>query len=462
MFVLPGVGGGAYDCFIIGSGPAGLTVGLALARANKKVLILESGFQDRPRTDLAGCLGYGHYSGDYWNGHSIRTLGGTSSVWTGWCTTLTDLDLDNPAVGVRWPMAHAELVPYWRRAAPILDHKAEFVDFARPFAPGFVYRPIPTEPPTRFAEKYGAVLRDSTDLGVAPGCTVVGLDANASRSAVTHLRYRDPRSSTVQTIAMQPGQRVVVAAGGIGAAQLLLQPRTDGAVPVGNESGLVGRFLMEHPQFTDAGECVLDAALDEYWPKENTGTGIHALSPDRPLSLEHGLYGCSLQCARKTPDHDMARYLTSGSGRAFYHYQMTARVEMRPSAENHVFLTGERDAAGLYRPAARCVLDARDFENVERTLRLLGARLIETGKGRVRINNDRIYKDVWGGGHIMGTTRMGEDPSTSVADRDCRVHGYTNLFLAGSSLFPTGGFANPTLTIVALALRLADTLAKAS
>jgi choline dehydrogenase-like flavoprotein len=60
----------------------------------------------------------------------------------------------------------------------------------------------------------------------------------------------------------------------------------------------------------------------------------------------------------------------------------------------------------------------------------------------------------------MGTTRMGESASTSVVDRDCRVHGYANLFVAGSSVFPTGGYANPTLTIVALALRLAETLAK--
>jgi choline dehydrogenase-like flavoprotein len=94
------------------------------------------------------------------------------------------------------------------------------------------------------------------------------------------------------------------------------------------------------------------------------------------------------------------------------------------------------------------------------TLRSLGQALIDTGKGRVRINNDRIYKQPAGGGHILGTTRMGESPSTSVVDRDCRVHGYDNLFIAGSSVFTTGGYANPTLTIVALALRLADRLAR--
>jgi choline dehydrogenase-like flavoprotein len=120
---------------------------------------------------------------------------------------------------------------------------------------------------------------------------------------------------------------------------------------------------------------------------------------------------------------------------------------------------GERDRAGLFRPGMRCVLDARDFLNAEVTLRLLGERLIASQKGRLRVDNDRIYFSPRGGGHTMGTTRMGDNPSTSVVDRHCRVHGYANLFVAGSSVFPTGGYANPTLTIVALALRLGERLA---
>ena len=55
----------------------------------------------------------------------------------------------------------------------------------------------------------------------------------------------------------------------------------------------------------------------------------------------------------------------------------------------------------------------------------------------------------------MGTTRMSADPAQGVVDADCRVHGMANLYVAGSSVFPTCGSANPTLTIVALALRLA-------
>jgi choline dehydrogenase-like flavoprotein len=229
-------------------------------------------------------------------------------------------------------------------------------------------------------------------------------------------------------------------------------------VPVGNESGEVGKYLMEHPQFNNAGEVVMDAELDRHWPAANKHSGVHVIAVEKALSLEHGLYGCGLQCSRKTADHELARWLTREIGRPFFHYEITARSEMLPSPANRVVPSAEQDRAGFHRLIARCVLDARDFMNVENSLRVFGESLIKMGRGRIRVNNDRIYKDVWGEGHTLGTTRMGRDASTSVVDHDCRVHGYHNLFVAGSSVFPSGGYTNPTITIVALALRLADTL----
>ena len=207
---------------------------------------------------------------------------------------------------------------------------------------------------------------------------------------------------------------------------------------------------------------MLDENLSRRAAPSEFGDSEHALVADRALSIEHQLFGCSLECERMSADHVLAQYLSREFGRPFYHYHVYLRTEMLPSVANCVFLTGERDGRGLYRPGLRCVLDARDFTNAEITLRILGERLIALQKGRVRLHNDRIYKEVWGGGHILGTTRMGQDPSTSVVDRDCRVHGYANLYVAGSSVFPTGGYANPTLTIVALAVRLGERLARQS
>ena len=165
---------------------------------------------------------------------------------------------------------------------------------------------------------------------------------------------------------------------------------------------------------------------------------MHAVVADRDFSIQHGLYGCSLQCSRKTGDHDMARFLSTRSGRPHFHYDITVRSEMLPSARNRVVLTAERNRWGLHRPAARCVIDARDFQNVEQTLRIFGETLIRLGRGRVRVNNDRIYKDVWGQGHTLGTTRMGTSRDDSVVNGECRVHGYENLFVGGSSVFPSG------------------------
>jgi len=148
----------------------------------------------------------------------------------------------------------------------------------------------------------------------------------------------------------------------------------------------------------------------------NMGAGMHAIVADREFSIQHGLYGCSLQCSRKTDDHDMARFLSSQSGRPHFHYDITVRSEMLPSARNRVVLTAERNRWGLQRPSAHCVIDARDFQNVEQTLRIFGETLIRLGRGRVRVNNDRIYKDVWGQGHTLGTTRMGTSRDESVVD----------------------------------------------
>jgi choline dehydrogenase-like flavoprotein len=460
MFVSDRFASDSYDCFIVGSGPAGMTTALTLAAAGRRVLVFESGDESRARSELANSVGYGQYSGEYWNNHWIRVLGGTSRVWSGWCVTHRDLDLDNPGVAARWPIRRTDLLPYWRLAAPILDHDPAFIDFETPLLPGFSYRPASIAEPTQFGDKYRETLGGNHGVDVALGRTIVGLHANDARSVLTAIDYVDHTLDFRRRMPVSPAQSLVLAAGGLGNAQLLLQPPEGGGVPVGNESGQAGRFLMEHPQFNLAGECVIDEPLDRYWPPGNRGAGVHAVVADRALSLEHGLYACSLQCSRKTTDHDMARLLSSRHERPFYHYEMTARAEMQPSPDNRVMLTAERDRWGMYRPAARCVLDARDFRNVERTLRVFGETLIRLGKGRVRVNNDHIYKDVSGQGHTLGTTRMGEDPATSVVDADCRVHGYANLFVAGSSVFPAGGYANPTLTIVALALRLAERIAR--
>ena len=462
MFLTEGLPDRRYDCYVVGAGPAGITLALELAKANRSVLVFETGTVTEPRGDMPNAVNYGHFRDDWWDQHSIRAVGGTSRVWAGWCAALMEVDFDNPAAGVRWPIAKSDLAPYYPRAAAVVDREPSIVDVETPLAPGFAYRPFSRSTrPTRFGRKYREALSTSPLVDVAVGTSVVGLDANASRSAVRSVTCFRHASGATEQLDIDPAQNVVVAGGGISNAQLFLQPRADGVAPVGNESGLAGKYLMEHPHLYYVGEVVLDDDLDQRSRPADFGTAVHALVPDDQQMRRHGLLGCSVECRDRTTEHPMAEYLVGEYAKPFHHYVCSVRSEMAPAASNEVVLTGERDAAGLYRPAARCVIGAGDFLNVEKTLRLLGESLIESGKGRVRINNERLYRQPTGGGHIMGTTRMGTSQSNSVVDRDCRVHGYDNLFVAGSSVFPTGGYANPTLTIVALSLRLADTLATA-
>src|SRR5262249_3710581 len=159
---------------------------------------------------------YGHYSGEYWNGHWFRALGGTSALWSGWCVTHRELDLDNPAVGVRWPLARPALVPYWKAAAAILDRDPQYIDFERALARGCVYRPVPAAPPTRFGMKFRDALQGRGGVDVALGRSVVGFDANARRSHVTSIEYVDHLLGIRRSLPLASGQVAVVAAGGMG------------------------------------------------------------------------------------------------------------------------------------------------------------------------------------------------------------------------------------------------------
>lgn len=107
-------------------------------------------------------------------------------------------------------------------------------------------------------------------------------------------------------------------------------------------------------------------------------------------------------------------------------------------------------------------INKTDQRGYERLLQVMRSEFPRLGLGHLvehgEYDNDGWSRSMIGGKHHMGTTRMAENPQNGVVDPECAVHGVDNLHIAGSSVFPTGGYANPTLTIVALAIRLADRL----
>ena len=459
MFLPDRFDGAAYDCFIIGSGPAGLTAALALGESGRRVLVFESGDADVPRNELSNSVGYGHYSGAYWNLHWIRALGGTSNVWTGWCVTEREIDLDNPAVGVKWPVERAELVPYWQKAARILDRDPRFIDVERPFVPGFIYRPVPTGSPTRFGAKYRDQLEAAGRVDVALGRTVVGFDANASRSIVTSIEYVNHQLDLRRTLAVAPKQTVIVAAGAMGNAQLFLQPRSDGAVPVGNESGIVGLNLMEHPEYHSAGECVMDAEMDLYWPADNKGTGMHAvvadrdvLDPARALRVQPAM----LEKDRR-PRHG-AVFLDPVRPAAFslrHHRAIrnAAVCEEQGRPDRGAQPMGTSPSRGALRDRCARLPERRaDAQNLRRD-----PHPPRPGP-RAREQRSDLQGRLGPGAHARDDPH-GHQPYRVSCGRRVSGAWLRQPFVGGSSVFPSGGYANPTLTIVALALRLADTIA---
>ncbi|HST08236.1 MAG TPA: GMC family oxidoreductase, partial [Gemmatimonadaceae bacterium] len=146
----------------------------------------------------------------------------------------------------------------------------------------------------------------------------------------------------------------------------------------------------------------------------------------------------------------------------FYH--LTTRQEQAPNPDSRVTLSTEKDALGM--PRAR--LDWRFTELDKRSMRtfyeIVGREMGRTGTGRVQIRDwllgdDRTWPSfVSGGWHHMGTTRMSSDPKQGVVDANCKVHGIANLYVGGAGVYATAGSVNPTLTLVALSLRLAEHL----
>jgi len=136
------------------------------------------------------------------------------------------------------------------------------------------------------------------------------------------------------------------------------------------------------------------------------------------------------------------------------------QAEQQPNLDSRITLSHRRDRFGS--PLAR--LDWQptegDRRSIERSVELLDAGLRAAGIGHIihPFGSERPLVTFVGNWHHMGTTRMSSDPAEGVVDATGRVHGVENLYIAGSSTFPTAGFANPTLTIVALAIRLADEL----
>jgi hypothetical protein len=154
--------------------------------------------------------------------------------------------------------------------------------------------------------------------------------------------------------------------------------------------------------------------------------------------------------------------LQSKSNTYTFHFD----AEQSPSPESRVLLGEEKDAFGLNRLRVDWRYTDADINSVIKVYELLAQALEKTGTGKLKFTPaampDLIRQEMGVGSHHIGTTRMADTPSQGVVDANCKLHSLHNLYIASSSVFPTSSFANPTLTIVAISIRLADHLKELS
>jgi choline dehydrogenase-like flavoprotein len=369
-------------------------------------------------------------------------------------------------------------------------------------------------PQTNFARRYGRriILDRRVTALLNANVTELTMEPGTSRVEALRVQTMTGRAFTVRSRA------VVLAAGGIENPRLLLA--SNGARPagLGNEHDLVGRCFMEHIH-TRAGHVRLrDHAERPAFYRRSTVDGHDVrglIAPTGSARRRHGLLACTFQVepavhnAYSTPflgwpsavtfratnaylrlrrhRPEVAAKLREQADRLWYLglrsrtardekralaasaselgsdptqlLALYARAEQTPNPDSRVTLSERRrDALGM--PLATLDWRLRDTDTASVTgwLARLDATLQRTGQGRLVGPGAEWTSGIAGGPHHMGTTRMSSDPRHGVVDANCRVHSVENLFVAGSSVFSTGGWANPTFTLVSLSLRLADHL----
>lgn len=312
----------------------------------------------------------------------------------------------------------------------------------------------------RFGQQYRRFLTATENVDVLLGTSLTRIHPNSARDTIKAISLCQQNQAELR-LQLRPHQHLVLAAGAMGNAQLMLRPVEGGGIGIGNETDQVGRFLMEHPHYFDAAALVGRKSLTPPKPPENFGEYVANLIQDRALYSESGKVSAAIELVERAPNPSdrVERYLNDRYRGDFVTYSLNLRTEMRALPENRVTLAQGRDPSGLPLLKTMCMTGSESVEPLFKLLEALGQTVLERDEGRVFIHNDVLAGTPEGGGHTMGTTAMGDDPKTSVVDADCRVHNYANLYVSGGSVFTTGGSANPTLTIIALAIRLADHLA---
>ena len=508
------------DLCIVGAGAAGIALAREFIGSRCRLAVLESGglrYSPRVQRLYAGeNVGVPSYALTY---SRFRVFGGSTTRWPAQCRPLDPLDFQ-PRPGIAhsgWPFDHRHLEAWYPRAQAVCGLS---VDDGSAWAPESGASPLASaelEPilfrfgyPRDFGEAYRREFERSANVDVVLGASAVEIEPAPDLRSIRAIRAKVLEGRDLQIEA----RAYVLACGGIENARLFLASSRIAPAGVGNQHDLVGRFFMDHPYLT-TGHFV--PAAPEHADGPHVIRSYKRVGRDQKFHLgfalsqrirrDEGLAGCSAYFFRSLASEAAPEQFSRGGkswrrlaellehrtwagaavGRHLWQVAKGYRevgltlarraseairprhvlafrtiLETTPRPDSRVTLGTSRDRLGMPLVRVDWRISDSDRRGLERLRRAMAAAIRGNGLGTL-IEDPGVDEAGWphsmeGGKHHMGTTRMHPDPKQGVVDPDCRVHGIANLYVAGSSVFPTSGYANPTFTIIALTLRLADHL----
>jgi choline dehydrogenase-like flavoprotein len=509
------------DLCIVGGGLAGLAFASRFLDRDTRVVLLESGRvgEDPEADDLSEGSTTAHPSVPL-SESAPRRLGGAAETWGAWCRPLEDIDFERrewPWSG--WPVGAEEMAPYFEQALEYLEMSDRgFTGEA--WADGLppLYRHIQDEtalnvgvwqesPLAPISERVAGRLDAAENLLVHLGATALEIRTGADEDRVIGI---DAGTFNGKRFTVHADQ-YVLAGGTLGTVRLLLSSRGRSTLGVGNEHGMVGRFFAEHPHIVagrfslakasgrprfpaiDRGLGGTMARIEMERPKSGIRAGIcldedlrrrenllNVIAHLRPPSVEPPRV--ALEFFRELRHRNLKNVVRGIPGLLRHlpevvsvvyrrllkrprELELYVQTETLPNPDSRVVLSGDKDRFGMPRAELQWRIGALDKELVARTAQLMGEELEAMGLGPFQREpwlddpGEFWSSEPFGGLHLMGTTRMSVAPEEGVVDPDGRVHGVSNLWIVGPSVFPTYGAANPGMTIVATALRTAERVA---
>ncbi len=476
------------DVCVVGAGAAGLTLALDLARQGLEVVLIESGGLQREERshELLDIELSGRSTKSLVQYTRERFFGGTTNHWGGEIRTFGAFEFEPhtwvPNSG--WPITRSDIDPYYILAAKLLglpevdrpydaatlgfgDHP-RLVSESETVVEAQQWRTVPGEHLRMGLARREEVSKSKLILCVL-NTTIAEIHPDESRERIASV---EGRTFGGKTLHFRAGD-FVLCTGAIENPRLLLA--SDTVVPggLGNEHDVVGRYFMDHPAASMGPLLLTDPAAGFFQEELLAATGLvgWATTPATRTELQlQGFMAIQWPKVRGVQEplphalgiRDLVRPRSESSPDEPPRYlNVVVNWEQSPNPLSRVTLSKHLDALGIRKPNLHWDVTAADISSANRSSELLCLAVARSGHGRLRrleLKDSPGVQLTSGGGHQMGTTRMSNDPRNGVTDANGRVHSLENLFIGGSSLFPTGGWQNPTLTIVALALRQADFL----